>query len=330
MSLKVHSLIYASMIGTLLGTTPALAQAPLELVQTIPLPDVRGRIDHLAIDLDSERLFVAALGNDSVEVIDLRAGRHSARLEHLQEPQGVAYIAETKRLFVANGRSGRLDVFVGPELAPAGHVRGLEDADNIRYDKGSGQIYVGYSSVLAAIDVATSEMVHQVKLAGHPESFQLETTGSRIFINVPSAGQIAIVDRNKGSVMATWPLDDMKANFPMALDEPNHRLFIATRRPAALLVYDTENGKRVASLASCGDADDLFFDAETKRIYAICGQGVVDVVQQRDVDHYETATQVTTAPGARTGLFARSRKSLYVAVPARAASLAEIRVYAVR
>jgi DNA-binding beta-propeller fold protein YncE len=318
------------MIATSLPATPAVAESPLELVQTILLPEVRGRIDHLAIDLDGERLFVAALGNDSVEVVDLRAGRRSARLEHLQEPQGVAYVAETKRLFVANGGSGRVDVFTGPELATAGNVRGLEDADNVRYDKGRGYIYVGYGSVLAAIDAATSEMVHQVKLAGHPESFQLESTTPRIFINVPSAGQIATVDRDKGSVVGTWPLGDMKANFPMALDEANHRVLVATRRPAALIVFDTESGKRVASLPIGGDADDLFFDAETRRIYAICGQGVVDIVQQRDADHYETVAQVATVPGTRTGLFAPSRRALYVAVPARAASPAEIRVYAVR
>jgi DNA-binding beta-propeller fold protein YncE len=311
---------------------PAKAQSPqpLELVQTIPLPDVRGRIDHLAVDLDGGRLFVAALGNDSVEVIDLRAGRRSARLEHLQEPQGVAYVAEMKRLFVANGRSGRVDVFAGPDLTAGGSVTGLEDADNVRYDQSSRQIYVGYGSAMAVIDASTAKLVQQIKLAGHPESFQLENEAARIFVNVPNAGQIAVIDRNKRSIVATWTLGDMKANFPMTLDEPDHRLFVATRRPAALLVYDTENGRRIASLPIGGDADDLFFDPELKRIYAVCGQGVVDVVQQRDADHYQTVIQITTVPGARTGLFVPSRKALYVAVPARAGSPAEIRVYAAR
>src|SRR5215831_13766985 len=300
--------------------TKAQSPRPLELVQTIPLPDVRGRIDHLAVDLDGERLFVAALGNDSVEVIDLRAGRRSARLERLQEPQGVAYVSEMKRLFVANGRSGRVDVFAGPELTRSGSANGLEDADNVRYDQSSRHIYVGYGSAMAVIDASTAKLVHQIKLAGHPESFQLESEATRIFVNVPDAGQIAVIDRNKGSIVATWPVGEMKANFPMALDEPDHRLFVATRRPAALLVYDTENGHRIATLPIGGDADDLFFDAKNKRVYAICGQGVVDVVQQRDGDHYETAIQVATAPGARTGLFVPSRNALYVAVPALAAS----------
>jgi DNA-binding beta-propeller fold protein YncE len=322
----------ATAFTPLLHTGAALAQARerLELVQTMALPDVRGRIDHLDVDLDGERLLVAALGNNTVEVIDLRAGQRSARLEHLQEPQGVAYVPETKRLFVANGRSGRVDVFARTPLAAAGYVGGLEDADNVRYERSSGRVYVGYGSALAAIDAASLKLAAQVKLAGHPESFQPESRDSRIFVNVPNARQIAVVDRNKQSVLATWSLGDMKANFPMALDEPDHRLFVATRQPSALLVYDTETGKRVANLSIGGDPDDLFFDAERKRIYVICGQGVIDVVQQRDADHYQSVAQVPSAPGARTGLLVAARRILYVAVPARGSSPAEIRVYAVR
>jgi len=322
----------ATVVTSPLHAGAALAQArePLERVQTIALPDVRGRIDHLDIDVDGERLFVAALGNNTVEVIDLRAGQRSARLEHLREPQGVAYAPEGKRLFVATSQGGRVDVFDGASLAAAGHVDGLEDADNVRYERSSGRVYVGYGSALAAIDAATLKLAGQIKLAGHPESFQLASGDSRIFVNVPSAKQIAVVDRNKQSVLAIWNLGDTKANFPMALDEPDHRLFVATRQPAALLVYDTEIGKRVANLSIGGDADDVFFDPERKRIYVICGQGVIDVVQQRDADHYQSVAQVPSVPGARTGLWVAARKKLYVAVPARGTSPAEIRVYAIR
>jgi YVTN family beta-propeller protein len=323
---------FAISLTPLLHTDAALSQArePLELVQTIALPDVQGRIDHMDIDLDGERLFVAALGNNTVEVIDLRAGKRSARLERLQEPQGIAYVPEGKRLFVANGRGGRVDVFDGASLAAVGHVDGLEDADNVRYQRDGGRVYVGYASALAAIDAATLKVAAQIKLAGHPESFQLERGGSHMFVNVPSAQHIAIVDWKKNSIVATWGLGDMKANFPMALDEPGRRLFVATRWPAALLVHDTNAGKLIANLPIGGDADDVFFDAERKRIYVICGQGVIDVVLQRDADHYQSVAQVPSAPGARTGLFVAARKTLYVAVPARGSSGAEIRVYAVR
>jgi DNA-binding beta-propeller fold protein YncE len=309
----------------------ALAQEPpLELVQTIPLHGVRGRIDHLDIDLEGERLFVAALGNDSVEVIDLRSGQRSARLKQLQEPQGVAYLPQSKQLLVASGGSGRVDLFADAAFTPAGHIDGLPDADNVRYDSAERQVYVGYGTALAVVDPASDKVARYIKLSGHPEAFQLESVGSRIFVNVPSAEQIAVVDRRSGAVLATWSLGEMRGNFPMAFDEINHRLFVATRRPAAFLVYDTETGKRVMKLTIAGDADDVFFDPERKRIYVICGQGSIDVVRQQDADHYEIIDKVATASGSRTGLFSAARKSLYVAVPAGGSSPAEIRVYALR
>ncbi len=318
---------------TTLQPAPASAEVPppLALRQTIALPDVRGRIDHLAIDLDGERLFVAALGNDTVEVIDLRAGQRSSRLAGLQEPQGLGYVPEGKRLFVANGRGARVDVFAGSPLARTARIEGLDDADNVRYEGNGAKLYVGYGHGLAVIEPATAKLVDRIPLAGHPEAFQLEADGPRIFVNVPSAGRIAVVDRSRRAVIASWALGEAKAkaNFPMALDEAEHRLFVATRHPAALLVYDTESGKRVADVSIAGDADDLFFDREGKRIFVVCGEGAVDIVQQRDANRYAVAGEVRTAVGARTGLFVPSRHALYVAVPARGATGAEVRVYAV-
>jgi len=299
----------------------------LQLAQTIALPDVRGRIDHLDLDVQEQRLFVAALGNNSLEVVDLRGAKRSERIAGLREPQGVLYLAEQKRLFVANGQGARVDVFTGSPLRTVGQVDGLEDADNMRYDRISGNVYVGYGSALATIAAQNVQLLGHIDLPGHPESFQIESAGPRMFVNVPSARQITIIDRNKREVIGAWVLDDAAANFAMALDEQDHRLFVATRRPAALLAYDTQTGKRVAKLAICGDADDLFYDAARKRIYVVCGEGLVDIVHQRDPDHYETFNRIKTAPGARTGLFAPTRNALYVAVPARGLSSAEIRVY---
>jgi hypothetical protein len=308
----------------------AQSEAPLTLAQTVFLPDVRGRIDHLAVDVDGERLFVAALGNDTVEVIDLRNAQRRQRLEGLQEPQGVAFVGKTGQLFVANGRGGRIDVFSGAPLVRVQRVDGLEDADNLRYDATDDRLYVGYGSALAVIEPSTGKLASRIKLAAHPESFQLETSGPRIFVNVPNAQHIAVVDRKAGTQIATWRISDAAANFPMALDERDHRLFVATRNPAALLVYDTENGNRVAKLATGGDADDLFYDVERKRLYVICGEGLIDVVKQTDRDHYESIAHAKTAQGARTGLFAPTRSTLYVAVPAHSPSPAEVRIYAVQ
>jgi hypothetical protein len=308
----------------------AQSKAPLSLAQTVSLPDVRGRIDHLAVDVDGERLFVAALGNDTVEVVDLRNAQRGQRLEGLQEPQGVAFVGKTRHLFVANGRGGRVDAFSGTPLVRVQRVDGLEDADNLRYDAADDRLYVGYGSALAAIEPSNGRLAGRITLAAHPESFQLETSGPRIFVNVPNGQHVAVVDRKAGKQVATWHISDAAANFPMALDERNHRLFVATRRPAELLVYDTETGNRVAKLATGGDADDLFYDAERKRLYVICGEGFIDVVRQSDRDHYESIANVKTAPGARTGLFAPTRSALYVAVPALSSAPAEIRFYAVQ
>ena len=326
-----RTLVYASALASQLLLFPAFAQSPpIALTQTIPLPGVRGRIDHLDIDSGGLRLFVAALGNDSVEVIDLRTGTRSSRLKHLREPQGVAYLSNVNRLLIANGGSGRVDILSGLALTFAAHIDKLEDADNVRYDPSSRKAYVGYGNALAVIDPASAKIVRRITLQGHPESFQLETMGARIFVNVPSVARIVVVDRDTASVLTGWSLGAIRANYPMALDEPDHRLFVGTRRPAALLAYDIETGKQVGRSPIGGDVDDLFYDSERKRIYAICGQGSIDVLQEIDADHYLPIDEVPTAPGARTGLFAAARGALYVAVPARGTSVAEIRVYAVR
>jgi len=306
------------------GTEPLV-----KLTQTIALPRVSGRIDHLDVDLSGQRLFVAALGNNTVEIIDLAAEKVTGRLESLREPQGVSYVPKIGRLFVANA-GGDVWVFSGAPLRAASKIGNLEDADKIRLETASGILYVGYGSALAVIDATRSKITGRVPLAGHPESFQLDENSPRIFVNVPSAGHVAVVDRGKNEQIAAWSLADAGGNFPMALDAVHHRLFVGTRRPAKLLVYDTESSKIVAAVAIGGDVDDLFYDSKRQRIYAICGEGLVNIVEQRNVNEYVVAGEVKTAAGARTGLFVADRSVLYVAVPARGGSPAEIRAYTLR
>ena len=214
-------------------------------------------------------------------------------------------------------------------MRATGTIDNLEDADNLRLDGAGTNVYLGYGRALAIIDSGRQSVTAQVRLAGHPESFQLEPDGPRIFVNVPSAGHIAVVDRNKHEQVATWRLVGAGANFPMALDAAHHRLFVGTRRPPKLLVYDTDTGEIVAELPIGGDVDDVFYDEKRQRIYAICGAGVVNVIEQRDVNQYVAASEVKTAPGARTGLFVADRSALCVAVPARGSSTAEVRAYTV-
>jgi DNA-binding beta-propeller fold protein YncE len=304
----------------------------LKLVQTIPLPGVDGRIDHMAVDAKGRRLYVAALGNDTVEVIDLAAGKPAGTIRGVKKSQGVAYLPDLDRVVVASGGDGACRFYDAATLRPTAEVRGLDDADNVRYDAAAKRVYVGYGEgaggALAVIDAEKGVKVADVKLAGHPESFRLEEKGPRIFVNVPDAGHVAVVDRDKAAVVATWPVKDAAAFFPLALDEAGHRLLLGCRRPAKLVVLDTEAGKTVATADCAGDADDLFLDAANKRVYVIGGEGAVTVIDRPDADHYAAAGRVRTAAGARTGLFDAAAGRLYVAVPHRGDQAAEVRVFA--
>jgi DNA-binding beta-propeller fold protein YncE len=303
-----------------------MAAEPLRLVSTIPLPGVKGRFDHFSIDAKGNRLFVAALGNNTVEVIDLAAGKRLHSIPNMSKPQGVLYLEG--QIVVANGGEGTFKLFNAASFELVKSIGSLDDADNMRFDPKWKRIYVGYGDgALAVIDPFILENSGETKLAGHPESFQLEKRGSRIFVNVPDAKQIAVIDRDKKKVLATWPMKEFQANFPMALDETDHRLLVGCRKPARLVVFNTEAGKLVADLAICGDTDDLFHDAKRKRIYISCGEGFLDVVEQTSPDKYERTAHIPTASGARTCFFSSDLDRLFLGVPDRGNQRAEIRVY---
>ncbi len=307
------------------------AQAPLVLVRAIELPRVEGRIDHLAFDNRTGRLFVAALGNNTVEVLDVKGGTHLKSLTGFREPQGIAVVADPGWIAVANGEGEGLQL-LNPDTYQFGPaVRLGDDSDNVRYDASAKRMYAGFGrGALAAIDATTAKAAGEVKLPGHPESFQLERSGSRIFVNVPTADQIAVIDRASMKVMATWPVVSAKSNFPMALDEANHRVFIGCRRPAKLLVYDTRTGKEIGAVDIVGDTDDLFYDGARKRLYVSGGEGFIDVLQDHGGMRLDRVAHVATAAGARTALFVAEQSRLYLAVPHRGSQMAEIRVYDVR
>ena len=300
----------------------------LSLIQTILLPRVEGRIDHIAVDLKGQRLFVAALGNNTVEVVDLTTGKDIHSISGLSEPQGIVFAPEFKKIFVANGGNGTCEIFNSDTFQKIDRLDLSSDADNLRYDAVSKTIYVGHGDGgLSLIDASTDKILSDIKLAGHPESFQLDLSDSRIFVNIPSSNQVAVVDSQKRQVIASWLLTNAVANYPMALDENQHRLFVGTRIPAELDIYDSQMGKRVTSLDSVGDADDIFYDAISQKIFVIGGEGAIDVFLQEDTDHYRLVGRVPTASGARTGLWVPELGQLYLAVPHRGSQQAEIRVY---
>jgi len=303
---------------------------PLRLVRSIPLAKVVGRIDHLAVDVEGRRLFVAALGNNTVEVIDLAAGKVVESVGGLHEPQGVAFLKDAGVIVVASGDDGTCRLFDSKTFRLRKTIDLHSDADNVRFDPRENRLYVGFGKGgIAEIDVAEKERAADIKLSGHPESFQLETKGRRIFVNVPEARQIAVICRKPGKVEATWPVVDAQANFPMALDEEHHRLFVGCRTPAKVLVYDTESGKVLSSFVTVGDTDDLFYDGQVRRLYACGGEGFIFVHQQKDDGHFTELARIPTAAGARTALFVPTLARLFVAVPPRGSQAAELREFAV-
>src|SRR6266576_805577 len=245
------------MSALVVGAGAQETNAKLEMEKSIPLPGVKGRFDHFAVDAKGGRLFVAALGNNTLEVLDVAAGKHLESITGLHKPTGVVFLSELNQIGVANGDDGTFKLFDGASYELANNLTGLDDADNVRRDAKTKLIYVGYDDgALAILDSAGRKNLGEIKLAAHPESFRLELDGPRIFVNVPDAKQIAVIDREKKSVVATWPMKEYQANFPMALDEASHRLFLGCRKPARLVVFDAAAGKSVADLAISGDTDD--------------------------------------------------------------------------
>ncbi len=310
------------------GAAAAQDKAPLELSQTIPMEGAQGKIDHLSVDVKGKRLFVATTGSNSVQVIDLAQGKVVHRIDSLPEPQGVIFLPNLNRLAVANGKDGSCRIFDGESYKLLKSVDFKDDGDDVQYDEAAKRIYVAHEAgALGIVDAEKMEKVGDIKLEGHPESFQLERNGKRIFVNVPDAKHVAVVDREKAEVVAKWPLDKLEANFPMALDEANHRLFVGCRKPSKMAVFDTESGKQVALLTISRDTDDLFYDPASKRLYLSAGEGFIDTFDQKDADHYKRIWAQNTAPGARTSLFVPELGTLYVAVPGRDAQKAEVRAY---
>jgi outer membrane protein assembly factor BamB len=232
------------------------------------------------------------------------------------------------RLFVANDKGGVCKIYDGKSFQAVGELRFEDDADNVRYDETRKKIYVGFGSGgIAVVNAPDGKQVGSIKLSAHPEAFQLEKKGSRIFVNVPNSRHVAVVDRDKGEVVASWKTDLAFANFPMALDEAGHRLFVGCRLPSRLVVLNTDSGDVIAKTDISGDCDDLFYDTKRHRVYAICGAGKIDVIDQIDPNTYRVSTTIGTADGARTGLFVSERDALFVAVPHRGSQQAEVRCY---
>jgi hypothetical protein len=318
-----------ALLGMVLAAAPypAAADPALQLEAKIPLGQVSGRIDHMAIDLGRQRLLIAELGNDSLAVVDLKAGRLERRIGELSEPQGVGYAARTDTVYVANAHDGSVRLFQGDGLVSAGRIDLGADADNIRIDASGAQVVIGHGGgALALIDPSTRAKLADIPLKAHPEGFQLDPAGDRVFVNLPEARQIAVVDRRARRQVASWQVPRAQSNFPMAIDGEQGRLLAVYRSPSLLAVLALRDGSLLASPATCGDADDVFVDSRRHRAYVSCGQGFIDVFDLTGAG-YPRIDRVATAAGARTSLFVPERDRLYLAVRAGGAEQASVWVF---
>ncbi len=320
------ALLMAALL-VLAASRAALAADALSLEAKIPLGEVAGRIDHMAVDLGRKRLFVAELGNDSLGIVDLEAKKLERRIAGLADPQGVDYEPQTDTVYVANARDGSVRLFASAALAPAGRIDLGEDADDIHVDAAAKRVFIGYGAgALAVIDAPTRRRVADIALKAHPEGFQLAFAGDRVFVNVPDAHEIAVVDRAVGRQIAAWTVPGADANFPMAFDAVASRVVTVFRSPPRLIALDAASGARRAEIATCGDADDVFVDDKRSRLYVSCGAGFLETFERRG-ESYASLGRIATVSGARTALYVPTLDRLYLAVRARGGEAAAIWVF---
>jgi YVTN family beta-propeller protein len=324
--MKRGTMLLVSMGIALSSSSWAADPPPLALDAKIPLGRVKGRIDHFAVDLGRQRLFVAELGNNSVGVIDLKQGQVTARIGGLSEPQGVGYVPWTDTLYVANAGDGSVHLYQGDSLTAAGRIDLGEDADNIRVDSKHQKVFIGYGrGALAEIDPTSRAKVADIPLDAHPEAFNIDASGTRIFVNLPDVRRISVIDAVSRREVATLPTGGARSNFPMAVDADADRVLVAFRSPPKLMAFDSQ-GKAVADVAICGDADDVFVDPKRHRVYVSCGDGVIDVLSQRNTG-YERVARIDTVSGARTSLLVPEIDRLFVGVRATISQPAAVWIF---
>jgi DNA-binding beta-propeller fold protein YncE len=308
--------------------------APLTLSKTIPLPDVVGGFDHFAIDLSGDVLFAAAKGNHTVEVVNLNTGKIAQHITGVAKPHGLAWVPETHRLYVADGKLAQLRVYEGSPLHVSGTLKLSDDADDMVYDERSGTLYVGHGGSdaanpgrIAVINPKDLSLVANLPVAAHPEALDIDRQGQRVFANIADAAQVVVVNTKANAIENTWKLKDASDNTPMAYDSLDQLLLIACRKPAVLLALEGNSGKEIARIATDDGADDLFYDSKLRRVYVITGAGAVDVYSISNAKHFTSLGKVRTSPGAKTGLLVPSQNLLYVGIPSIGSKPAEIRAY---
>jgi DNA-binding beta-propeller fold protein YncE len=334
MKIKVTAAVLV-WLGTHCGHTQVASS--LTLQRTIALPAGTGKFDHFAIDLQANRLFIAATGNHSVEMLDLNTDKVTETITGLGKPHGLVWFPGRNRLYASDGAEGDLKIFAGSPLQQVKSIKLSEDADDMVYDAHSSLLYVGHGGTdqanparVAVIDTASQTLIKELPVATHPEGLEIDNARHRVFVNVAGAAEVAVVDGATQSFSTPWKITRAKNNVPVAFDEQHNLLFVACRTPGRLVVLDGDSGREVADLPADAGGDDLFYDAELHRIYLIAGSGAVDVYETDANRNVHSLGVIPTSPGSKTGLLVPSHHTLYVGVVATGGKEAEIRVYATR
>jgi hypothetical protein len=311
----------------------------LRLVQTIPMPSVKGRLDHMDLDVKGRRLFVAGLENGSLEVIDLQAGKWLHSIPGFKKTQGILYIPELNKLFVASGDDAMVRVFRGDTLDLLHSIRLEAGPNRVVYEPHSKHVYVGYGGrdagndygQVGIIDSQDDKLVGEIKVVAHPSELLLDKSGTTLFVFVSIASKVQVIDTNKREVVSTWAVTSQRPG-DGAFDESTSRLFLGTHTPPEMIAMDSKSGKEVAHLPTAEGMDGVYFDARRKRIYVSGGRdlpvGFAYVYQQKNADNYDIIAKIPTRAGTGTSFWSPELDRYYVAAPANDKAGAAILVYA--
>jgi len=287
------------------------------------LPGYTGDVDHFAADLTGNRLFLAAEDHGTLEVFDLRTGKQIKTVKGFDTPHSILFLPEKNRLLVTDSGDSMTKVLDATTYQITGAVKLTPGADSIGYDAPRKRLYVVTGGkdakmtecFLAEIDPATGQRLGDLKFdSSHVEAMAVEQNGKRLYINVTDKNYMAVVDKEKRAVIATWPIKEAEENAPVAFDEANHRLFVVTRKPGKLVVMNSDTGASIAGFKAPERTDEVVFDKANRRIYVLGGEGYIGVFEQKDADHYEELPRVPSAVGAKTGILVPELGLLYVAV----------------
>ena len=326
--LLINLLCSGLLLTTSCGAQPDSGKQRLTLQQTISLPDVKGRIDHIDINVKDQVAYIAALGNNTLEVVDLKSGKVTGSIKGLDEPQGVAYISKHQEILIANGGTGECDFYNAITLKKTGSIKLTDDADDVRYDADADKIYVGYGSGgIAIIDGANHKQTGDIPLPAHPESFQLDVKAGKLWVNLPGSGMVGVADLKTLELTAKWSKLFPRSNFPMAYDEAQHRIIVGYRLPAKLIVYDSGTGKEIFSSSMVGDVDDLYWNQASKQIFVSGGGGAVNIFKQTSDATYQKIADIKTRSGARTSLLVPELNLFLIAARANGNQKAALLIY---